>query len=99
MPTGFAKNVGASALVVLAIVVAILVFCGSTGTVSTTPESASYSPTPVTVPYGITAPPAVDCPIGAAATAPPGPIPSAVSTGFKWTPSRYPTTGWCEVAG
>jgi len=99
MPTGIAKNVGAAVLVVLVIVVAVLVFGGSSGKVPTTPEVASYSPTPATLPYGFSNAPAIDCAPGAISTAPPGPIPTAVSTGYRWTPARYPTTGWCEVGG
>jgi hypothetical protein len=114
MSTGRAKNIGAAVLVVLAIVVAVLVFGGNSAKVATTPEVASYSSTPTTAtptpttapstttttaPSVIAAGPAVDCPTGAVSTAPGGPIPTAVSAGFQWTPSRYPTTGWCEVAG
>jgi hypothetical protein len=54
---------------------------------------------PMTATSLVAAGPAVDCPAGAVSTAPGGPVPTAVSTGFRWTPARYPTTGWCEVAG
>jgi hypothetical protein len=98
MPTGSAKNIGAGVLVILVIVLAILIFGGSPATNSTTPAADSYSASPsisLTVP---TAAPAVDCPPGAIATAPPGPIPTTTTAGHMWAPANYPTTGWCEVA-
>jgi len=99
MSTGIAKNLGAVALVILALVVAVLVFGSSPATVSTAPVAASYSPTPTLAPYVIQTGPAIECPPGARSTAPPGPIPTVVSTGYRWEPARNLSTGWCEVAG
>jgi hypothetical protein len=99
MLTGIAKNIGACGLVILAIVVAVMIFSGGPATVTTTPVAASYPATPPIAASVATSEPTANCPSGAVASAPPGPIPSAASAGYMWTPANYPTTGWCEVAG
>jgi hypothetical protein len=115
MTTGGVKNIAVIALVVGAVVFIVLSLGGGPSgstTASVTAKSPPASVPATTAPAAApttapatTVPPTpvlaagVSCPAGSAASSGQGSIPTAVATGFMWTPALYPSVGWCEVPG